>query len=180
MAQPRIRNMLLGAVRDAQRVDVGTRAQGVGWKHVNVTDVIRIDDVYLTPDAEPAGVVDGAGTKWMDCSVYANVTLASAAPTTEVPVAFLVQDKLLWVSLTMRNLSEAQTAAIRAVPSMGRAHIESANRRPQMDNVPRGGPHRPEGELYLLWQEGTQRKSVHGGRGGEGSLRQKLRQTVGI
>ena len=37
-----------------------------------------------------------------------------------------MQDKLLWVSFTMRNLSEAQTAAIRAVPGMERAHIQSA------------------------------------------------------
>ena len=123
MAQPPISNMMLGAVRDGQRVDVGTRPQGVRWKHPSVKDVIRIDDVYTTANADPAGVVDGAGTKWMDSSVYVDVTLTSAAPTTEVPTAFLVQDKLLWVSLTMRNLSDAQTAAIRAVPGMERAHI---------------------------------------------------------
>ena len=79
MAQPPIRNMILGAVPDGQRVDMGTLPQGVRWKHVSVTDVIRIDDVYTAPDAEPAGVVDGADTRWMDCSVYADVTLTSGA-----------------------------------------------------------------------------------------------------
>ena len=123
MAQPPIRHMMLGAVRDGQRVDVGTLPQGVRWKHVSVTDVIRIDDVYTTPDAEPAGVVDGAGTKWLGCPVSADVTLTSGAPATEVPAPFLTQDKLLWVSLTIRNLSDEQTAAMRAVPSMERAHI---------------------------------------------------------
>ena len=58
--------------------------------------------------------------------MYADVTLTLGAPETKVPAAFLVQDKLLWVFLTMRNLSEAQTAAIREVPSMGRAHIQLA------------------------------------------------------
>ena len=77
---------------------------------MSVTDVIRIDDVYTTAGAKPAGVVDGAGTKWMDSSVDAYVT----------------QDKLLWVSLTTRNLSEAQTAVTHAVPGMERAHIQSA------------------------------------------------------
>ena len=80
MAQPPIRNMMMGAVCDGQRV--------VQWKHVSVTDVIRIDDVYATPDPEAAGVVDGPSTKWMDGSVYADVTLTSGAPTTEVLAAF--------------------------------------------------------------------------------------------
>ena len=47
-------------------------------------------------------------------------------PTIEVPAAFLMQDKLLWVSLIIRNLSDAQTAAVRIVAGMGRAHIPSA------------------------------------------------------
>ena len=62
----------------------------------------------------------------MDSSVYADVTLPSGATTTEVLAAFLMQDKLPWVSLTMRNLSDAQTAAIHPVPGMERAHIQSA------------------------------------------------------
>ena len=37
-----------------------------------------------------------------------------------------MQDKLLWASLTMRNLSDVQTTAVRAVPGMERAHIQSA------------------------------------------------------
>ena len=126
MAQAPIRNMMLGALRDDQRVDVGTLPQGVQWKHASVTDVIRMDDVYTVPNAEPAGVVDRAGTKWMDCSVYADVTLISGAPATEVPAAFLMQDKLLWVSLMIRNLFDAQTAAICAMPGMPRAHIRLA------------------------------------------------------
>ena len=105
-------------------MDVGTLPKGVRWKHVNVTDVIRIDDVYTTADTDLAGVVDGTGTKWMDSSVYADLTLTSGAPATEVPATFLMQDKLLWVSLTMRNLSNAQTAAIRAVAGMETAHIQ--------------------------------------------------------
>ena len=123
---PDTADMMLGAVRDGQRVDVGALPQGVRWKHVSMTDVICIDDVYTTADADPAGVVDGACTKWMDSSVYTDVTPTSRAPATEVPAAFLMQDNLLWVSLTMKNLSEAQTAAIRAVPGMERAHIHSA------------------------------------------------------
>ena len=123
MAHTPIRNLMPVAVCDGQEVDVGTLPQGVQWKHVSVADVIHIDDVYTTPDAEPAGVVDGAVTKWMDCSVCADVTLTSGAPATEFLAAFFMQDKLLWVSLTMRNLSDTQTAAIRAVPGMERAHI---------------------------------------------------------
>ena len=126
MVQPPISNMMLGAVCDGQGVDVGTLPQGVRWKHMSVTDVIRIDDVYTAPDAEPVGVVDGAGTKWMDCSLYADVTLTPGAPAIEVPAAFLMQDKPLWASLTMRKLSEVQTAVIRGVPGMERAHIQSA------------------------------------------------------
>ena len=87
-----------------------------------------IDDVYAAPDAEPVGAVDGAGTKWKDCSVYAGVTLTSGAPATEVRAAFLMQDKLLWVSLTMRNLFDAHAAVVRAVPGMERAHIQSAKK----------------------------------------------------
>ena len=123
--------MMLGAGRDGQRVDVGPLPQGVRWKHVSVTDVIRIDEVYTTADAEPAGVVDGEGTKWMDSSVYADVTLTLGAPATQVPAAFLMQDKLLSVSLMMRNLSEAQTAAIRAV----RAWREPTSSRPRTQEV---------------------------------------------
>ena len=123
MAQPPIRNMMLGAVRDGQKVDVETLPQGVRWKQVSVTDVIRTDKVCTSLDAEPVGAVDGAGTRWMDCSVYADVTPASGAPTTEVPAAFLMQDNLLWVSLTMRNLSDVQTGAMPADTGMERAHI---------------------------------------------------------
>ena len=61
----------------------------------------------------------------MGSSVYADVTLTSGAPSTEVSAVFLMQDKFLWVLLMMRNLCEAQTAAIRAVPGMERAHIPS-------------------------------------------------------
>ena len=120
-----IRNMMLAAVRDGQRLDVGTLPQGVRWKHVSVKDVIRLDDVYPTVDADPAGVVDGVGTKWIDSSVYSNLTLTSGAPATQVLAAFLMQDKLLRVSLTMRNLSDAQMAAIHTVPGMERPHIQS-------------------------------------------------------
>ena len=81
---------------------------------------------YGVQDAEPAGAVDGAGTKWKDCSVCADVTVTSGAPAREVPVAFLMQDKLPWVSLMMRNLSDAQAAAVRTVLGMDRAHIQSA------------------------------------------------------
>ena len=115
--------MMLGAACDGERVDVGALPQGVQWKHVIVTDVLRIDDAYTAPDAKPAGVVDWAGTRWLECSKYDDVTLTLGAPATKVPAAFLMQDKLLWVSLTMRNLSEAQTAAVRAVPGMETAHI---------------------------------------------------------
>ena len=55
MAHPPIRNMILGAVHDGQRVDVGTLPQGVRWKHVSVADVIRIDDVYTMANADPRG-----------------------------------------------------------------------------------------------------------------------------
>ena len=126
MAERPFRNMMLGAVCDGQRVDVGALPQGVQWKHVSVTDVIRIDDAYTALDAEPAGVVDWAGTRWLDCSMYDDVTLTLGAPAPKVPAAFLMQDKLLWVLLTMRNLSDAQTATVRAVPGMERAHIQSA------------------------------------------------------
>ena len=91
--------MMLAAVRDGQRVDVGTFPQGVRWKHVSVTNVIRIDDVYTTVDTDSARVVDGAGIKWMDSSVYADKRLSSGAPMTEVRAALLMQDKLLWVLL---------------------------------------------------------------------------------
>ena len=120
------RNMMLGVVRDGRRVDVGTLPQAVRWKHVSMRDVIRIDNVYTTADADPAGVVHGACTKWMDSSVYADVTLTSGAPATEVPAAFLMQDKLPWVSLMMRNLSDTQTEAIHTVRGMERANIQSA------------------------------------------------------
>ena len=123
MAQPPIRNMMLGAVRDGQRVDVGTLPQGVRWKHASVTGVIRVDSVCTTADADTAVVVDGVGSNRMDSSVYADMMLTSGPPATEVLAAFLKQDKLLWVPLTIRNLSDAQTAAIRAVPGMERAHI---------------------------------------------------------
>ena len=118
--------MMLRAIHNGQRVDVGMLPEGVRWKHVSATDVIRINDVYTTAEADPAGVVDGAGTKWVDSSVYAEVTLASGAPATEVLVVFFMQDKLFWMSLTTRNLSDAQTAAVRAVPGMEWAHIQSA------------------------------------------------------
>ena len=126
MAQPPIRNMMLGAVCDGQRVNVGTVPHGVRWKQVSMTDVIRMDDVYAAPDAKPAAAVDGAGMKWKDCSVCANVTLTSRAPATEVPAAFLMRAKLPWVSLMMKNLSDAQAAALRTVPGMGRTRIQSA------------------------------------------------------
>ena len=146
MAQPLIRNMMLGAVFDGQSVDVGTLPQGVQWKHVSVTDVIRIDDMYTALDAEPAGVVDGAGTRWMDYSVYADVTLTSGAPTTQVPTALHMHDKLLLVSLTMRNLSDAETAAVRAVRGMGRAHNQAArDARGELQAYVTADPHR--------WQE---------------------------
>ena len=95
MARPPIPNMMLEAVHDGQRLDVGILPQGVRWKHVSVTDVIRINDVYAAPDAEPVGTMDGAGTKYKDCSVYADATLTLGASTIEVLAAFFMQDKLL-------------------------------------------------------------------------------------
>ena len=49
MAQPPIRNMFLEAVRDGQRLDVGTLPQGVRWKNVSVSDVTRIDEPPRPP-----------------------------------------------------------------------------------------------------------------------------------
>ena len=126
MAQPQIRGMLLGEVRDGQRVDVATLPQGERWKHVAIMDVVRIDDVYAVPDADETNTIDGAGTKWKDCGVYADVTLSSGAAATNVPAAFLMQDKVLWVALTMKTLSDAQTTAVRMVPGMERAHTGAA------------------------------------------------------
>ena len=123
MAQPAIRNMLLGAVRDGQRVDV---PQGERWKHVGIVDVVRIDDVYAVPDADDANTTDGAGTRWRESGVYADVTLSSGAAATDVPASFLVQDKVLWVALTMKTLSDAQKTTIRMIPGMERAHIGTA------------------------------------------------------
>ena len=61
-----------------------------------------------------------------DCGVYADVTLSSGAAATDVPVAFLMQNKILWVSFTMGAPSDAQTDAIRTVPRMGKAYVGAA------------------------------------------------------
>ena len=119
---PPICNMMPGAVCDGHRVDVGPLRQEVQWNHVSVMHVIRIDDVYMTPDAELAGVVDGAGTRWMDCCVYGDVTPTLGG----FPAAFTMQDKLLSVPLAMRILSDTQKAAIPAVSGTESAHIQSA------------------------------------------------------
>ena len=97
-------------------------------------------------DADTAGVMEGAGTKSICSSVYADVTLTSGAPATECLAAFLMQDNLLWVSRTMRKLSEAHTAAIRVAPRMERAHIQTAKvAKSELQMYPTSNPQR--------WQE---------------------------
>ena len=125
MAQPPIRNMLLGPVRNGQLVDVAMLPLGEHLKHVGMVHIVRIDDVYVVPDASPENTVDGARTRWKEDGVYADVTLSSGAPTTDVPVPFLMRDKILLVSLTMKTLS-AQVPVARIIPGMERAHVGSA------------------------------------------------------
>ena len=138
-----IRNMMLRAVRDARGLDVGTLPLGVRWKHVSVTDIICIDDVYAAPNAKTTAALDGAETKWKGCSVYADVTMTFGTPASEVPAVFLMQDKLLWMSLTMRNLSNAQVAAGRTILGMERAHIRSAkSARAELQDYMVANPHK--------------------------------------
>ena len=54
------------------------------------------------------------------------MTLSSGSSATDVLVAFIMQDKLLWVSFTMWDLSDAQAAAIHTVLGMERAHVQWA------------------------------------------------------
>ena len=63
IAQPPIRNMLLGVVRNGQWVDVATLPLGERWQHVGIVDVVRIDNVCAIPDASQENTVDGVGTR---------------------------------------------------------------------------------------------------------------------
>ena len=58
--------------------------------------------------------------------MYADVTLSSGATATDVPASFLMHDKILWVALIMKTLSDVQTTAIRMVPGMEQAHTGAA------------------------------------------------------
>ena len=107
-------------------MDVTTFPQGERWKHVGIVDVVRIDDVYAVPDAEDANTTDRAGTKWRESGVYADITLCSGAAATGVPASFLMHDQVLWVALTMKTHSNAQTTAVRMIPGMERAHTGAA------------------------------------------------------
>ena len=60
--------------------------------------------------------------------VYANVTLSSVASTADVLVLFLMQDKILWVSLTMKTLSDTQTTAVRMIPGWREATLVRRSR----------------------------------------------------
>ena len=42
-----------------------------------------------------------------------------------MPASFLLQDKILWVTLTMKDLLEAKTLSLRKMPGMERVHAGS-------------------------------------------------------
>ena len=75
---------------------------------MGIVDVVQIDDVYAVPDADDANTTDGASTRWRESGMYADVTLSSGAAATDVPESFLMQDKVLWVALSMKTLSDAR------------------------------------------------------------------------
>ena len=59
--------------------------------------------------------------------MYADATLFWGGGGTNVPVLFLMQDKMPLVSLAMKSLSDAQkTTAIRVIPGLERADVYAA------------------------------------------------------
>ena len=90
--QPPITGAFLSAKEANQRVDLNTLPADRRWKHIAVSDVIRVEDVYNSGQGDLAAndLTDAKGAQWHDYRALAGVTLATSASESRVPISFIL------------------------------------------------------------------------------------------
>ena len=118
--QPPITGAFLSAKEANQRVDLNTLPADCRWKHIAVTDVIRVDDVYDNAQGDLAAnaLTDAKGAQWHDYGALANVTLAPSATASRVPISFILQDQVLVSAWTCKDIREDQVATLQKLPGL--------------------------------------------------------------
>ena len=118
--QPPITGAFLSAKEANQRVDLNTLPADRQWKHIAVSDVIRVDVVYdnAPGDLAASNLRDAKGAQWHDFGVLADVTLATSATASRVPISFFLQDQVLLLSWVCKDIWEDQVATLRNLPGL--------------------------------------------------------------
>ena len=115
-----ITGAFLGAKEANQPVDFNTLPAACWWKHIVVSDVIRVDDndVYdgSPGDLAANNLTEAKGAQWHDFRALADVTVASSATTSRVPILFILQDHVLFSAWACKDIREDQVATLRKLP----------------------------------------------------------------
>ena len=103
-----------------QRVNLNTMPTDRSWKHIAVTDVLRVDDVYDSAhgDLATADLTDTKGAQWHDYGALVDVTLATSAIVSRVPILFILQDQVLLLACVCKDIREDQVATLRRLPRL--------------------------------------------------------------
>ena len=114
--QPPIIGAFLSAREANHRVDLNTLPTDRRWKHIAVTDVIRVNDVYVSAqrDLATADLTDAKGAQWHDYGALADVTLATSATASRVRISFILQDQVLLSAWACKDIGEDQVATLRS------------------------------------------------------------------
>ena len=114
--QKPITGAFLSAKEANQRVDdLNTLPADCKWKHIVVSDLIRVDDVYDSAQGDLAAnnLTDAKGAQWHDYGALADVTLATSATASRVAISFILQDQVLLSAWACKDIREDQVATPR-------------------------------------------------------------------
>ena len=134
--QPPIAGASLNAKEANQRVDLNTLPADRRWKHIAVSDVIHGDGVYNSAPGDVAtnDLTDAKGAQWHDYGMLADVTLATSATASRVPISFILQDQVLLSAWACKDVREDQVAALWKLPRLENL-VQSTWRRVQDEPI---------------------------------------------
>ena len=88
--------------------------------YIAVSDVINVDDVYDSAQGELAAndLTDAKGAQWHDYGALPDVTLATSATASQVPISFILRDQVLLSAWACKDIKEDQIATLRKLPGL--------------------------------------------------------------
>ena len=105
--QPQITRAFLSAKEANQRVDLNSLPAYRRWKHIAMTDVIRVVQVHDNVPGSGGGRLGGCqGGSMARFRCMGGRTLATSAVASRVPILFVLQDQVLLSAWACKDIRE--------------------------------------------------------------------------